>query len=110
LKFSAEDVRQPGASATGAPIETKSAAPAKANRGERAVLAARHEPRGVAYAISFVMGGAVVSLARHVVQLDHGVIVRLAIATAPSVFDCAGLGEVDANIFDVGLAEHVGLK
>jgi hypothetical protein len=43
-------------------------------------------------------------------RFDDASLVRFAMATAPSVFDCTGLGEVDANVFDVGFTEHVGLK
>src|ERR1700720_4796356 len=53
------------------------------------------------------MGEAVASLALGV-QPDRTAIARFPIASAPGVFDFAGLREVDANVFDVGFTEHVG--
>ena len=47
------------------------------------------------------MGEAVASLALGV-QPDRTAIARFPIASAPGVFDFAGLREVDANVFDVG--------
>src|ERR1700730_10156051 len=61
------------------------------------------------YALCCVTGEAVASLALGV-QPDRTAIVRFPIASAPGVFDLAGLGEVDANVFDVVFTEHVGLK
>ena len=55
------------------------------------------------------MGEAVASLALGV-QPDRTAIARFPIASTPGVFDFAGLREVDANVFDVGFTEHVGLK
>ena len=61
------------------------------------------------YALCCVTGEAVASLALGV-QPDRTAIVRFPIASAPGVFDFAGPGQFDANIFDVGFTEHVGLK
>jgi hypothetical protein len=43
-------------------------------------------------------------------ELDQIFVARLSIAAAPGIFDLPGFGEIDADIFDVGFAQHSCLK